>query len=76
MGVEFLGEFLGTLVLVLLGNGIVAGNLLSKTKSNGIKKTKLLGTTGRTATVLPLVTGKIFRLWHLGHWYCIAVPHL
>ena len=35
MGVEFLGEFLGTLVLVLLGNGIVAGNLLSKTKSNG-----------------------------------------
>ena len=35
MGVEFLGEFLGTVVLVLLGNGIVAGNLLSKTKSNG-----------------------------------------
>jgi glycerol uptake facilitator protein len=30
-----LGEFVGTLVLILLGNGMVAGVLLEKTKSNG-----------------------------------------
>ncbi|WP_411278881.1 MIP/aquaporin family protein [Gemmatimonas sp.] len=30
-----LGEFLGTLVLILLGNGVVAGTLLEGTKSNG-----------------------------------------
>ncbi len=34
MGTEFIGELLGTFILVLLGNGIVAGNLLDKTKSN------------------------------------------
>lgn len=34
MGSEFIGELLGTFILVLLGNGIVAGNLLDKTKSN------------------------------------------
>lgn len=34
MGTEFIGELLGTFILVLLGNGIVAGNLLNKTKSN------------------------------------------
>src|SRR5215813_8716755 len=28
-----LGEFLGTMVLILLGNGVVAGVLLRKTKS-------------------------------------------
>lgn len=34
MGSEFIGELLGTFILVLLGNGIVAGNVLDKTKSN------------------------------------------
>ena len=34
MGTEFIGELLGTFILVLLGNGIVAGNLLDKTKNN------------------------------------------
>lgn len=34
MGSEFLGELIGTFILVLLGNGIVAGNVLDKTKSN------------------------------------------
>lgn len=33
MGTEFIGELLGTFILVLLGNGIVAGNLLDKTKN-------------------------------------------
>ena len=35
MGTELVGEFIGTLILVLLGDGIVAGNLLKGTKSNG-----------------------------------------
>jgi glycerol uptake facilitator protein len=30
---DFLGEFLGTMVLILLGDGVVAGVLLSKTKA-------------------------------------------
>ena len=29
---EVLGEFLGTAILLLLGNGVVAGVVLSKTK--------------------------------------------
>ena len=31
---ELFGEFLGTLILILLGNGVVAGVVLPKTKSN------------------------------------------
>lgn len=34
MGTEFIGELIGTFILVLLGNDIVAGNLLDETKSN------------------------------------------
>src|SRR2546428_10631543 len=30
-----LGEFLGTMVLILLGNGVVAGVLLKRTKAEG-----------------------------------------
>ena len=33
MGLQILGEFLGTAILVLLGNGVVAANVLNKTKS-------------------------------------------
>jgi glycerol uptake facilitator protein len=32
---QFLGEFLGTLILILLGNGVVAGVCLKGTKSEG-----------------------------------------
>ena len=35
MASPFLGEFLGTMVLILLGNGVVAGVLLNKSKANG-----------------------------------------
>lgn len=34
MASPFLGEFLGTMVLILLGNGVVAGVLLNRSKSN------------------------------------------
>jgi len=33
--VEMIGEFLGTFVLILLGNGVVAGVLLKKSKAEG-----------------------------------------
>ncbi|WP_181347318.1 MIP/aquaporin family protein [Thalassobacillus sp. CUG 92003] len=32
---EFVGEIIGTMILVILGGGVVAGNVLSKTKSAG-----------------------------------------
>jgi glycerol uptake facilitator protein len=35
LGSEILGEFLGTFVLILLGDGVVAGVLLEKSKSKG-----------------------------------------
>ncbi len=35
MSVEFIGEVLGTAVLILLGNGVVANVVLNKTKGNG-----------------------------------------
>src|SRR6202040_3906865 len=31
----FLGEFLGTMMLILLGNGVVAGGLLKRSKAEG-----------------------------------------
>jgi len=35
MGSAFLGEFLGTMILILLGNGVVAGVMLKKSKAEG-----------------------------------------
>ncbi len=35
MGAKFFGEFMGTLVLVLLGDGVVAGVLLKRSKAEG-----------------------------------------
>ncbi|PJH64188.1 aquaporin, partial [Salmonella enterica] len=35
LGVQVLGEFIGTFVLVLLGDGVVAANELKRTKSKG-----------------------------------------
>lgn len=32
---QLIGEFVGTLILVLLGNGVVAGDVLNKTKAKG-----------------------------------------
>ncbi len=34
MGEKFFGEVLGTMILILLGDGVVAGVLLAKTKAN------------------------------------------
>lgn len=35
MGNEYLGEFVGTMILILLGDGVVANVVLSKTKGQG-----------------------------------------
>jgi len=35
MGSPFLGEFMGTMVMILLGNGVVAGVLLKRSKAEG-----------------------------------------
>jgi glycerol uptake facilitator protein len=35
MGTKFFGEFMGTLILVLLGDGVVAGVLLKRSKAEG-----------------------------------------
>lgn len=34
LGIEVLGEFIGTFILILLGDGVVAGDVLKRTKSN------------------------------------------
>src|SRR5262245_35103507 len=35
MGRALFGEFMGTMILILLGNGVVAGTLLKKSKGEG-----------------------------------------
>lgn len=35
LGLQVLGEFIGTFVLVILGDGVVAADVLKRTKSNG-----------------------------------------
>jgi glycerol uptake facilitator protein len=35
MGTQFFGEFMGTAVLILLGNGVVANVLLKRSKAEG-----------------------------------------
>ena len=35
---KFVAELIGTMILILLGDGVVAGVLLSKTKANALTK--------------------------------------
>jgi predicted nucleotidyltransferase len=46
----------------------------NNTNKDGIKNTKLFGTTGRGAGEPTSATGMILGLWHCGQRYCIATP--
>lgn len=35
MGTQAFGEFLGTFILIILGDGVVGADVLKRTKSNG-----------------------------------------
>lgn len=59
---QFLGEFLGTFILVLLGDGVVAGNVLSKTKEEGTGWTAIVFGWGIACTVAVYVSGLLVLL--------------
>lgn len=55
--IQYLGEFLGTFILVLLGDGVVAGNVLSKTKEEGTGWVSIVLGWGIACTVAVYVSG-------------------
>lgn len=57
MEMEYIGEFFGTLVLVLLGNGVVAGDVLKGTKANGTGWLLITFGWGLAVTLGVLVSG-------------------
>ena len=56
---ELFGEFLGTLILILLGNGVVAGVVLPKTKSNNAGWIVITMGWGIAVAVAVFVSGKL-----------------
>lgn len=56
---ELFGEFLGTLILILLGNGVVAGVVLPKTKSNNAGWIVTTMGWGIAVAVAVFVSGKL-----------------
>ena len=56
---ELFGEFLGTLILILLGNGVVAGVVLPKTKSNNSGWIVITMGWGIAVAVAVFVSGKL-----------------
>ncbi|HEV9468889.1 TPA: aquaporin family protein [Streptococcus pneumoniae] len=56
---ELFGEFLGTLILLLLGNGVVAGVVLPKTKSNSSGWIVITMGWGIAVAVAVFVSGKL-----------------
>lgn len=53
----FFGEFLGTLILVLLGNGVVAACLLSQSKSEGAGWINIVMGWGLAVTIAVYISG-------------------
>lgn len=60
--IQYLGEFLGTFILVLLGDGVVAGNVLSKTKEEGTGWVAIVLGWGIACTVAVYVSGFLVQL--------------
>lgn len=56
---ELFGEFLGILILILLGNGVVAGVVLPKTKSNSAGWIVITMGWGIAVAVAVFVSGKL-----------------
>ncbi|HGR0298377.1 TPA: MIP/aquaporin family protein [Streptococcus pneumoniae] len=56
---ELFGEFLGTLILIFLGNGVVAGVVLPKTKSNSSGWIVITMGWGIAVAVAVFVSGKL-----------------
>lgn len=69
---EFIGEFLGTFILVLLGDGVVAGNVLKNTKEEGTGWTSIVFGWGIACTVAVYVAG-LFSPAHLNPAVTIAM---
>ena len=56
---EIFGEFLGTLILILLGNGVVAGVVLPKTKSHNSGWIVITLGWGIAVAVAAFISGKL-----------------
>ena len=56
---ELFGEFLGTLILILLGNGVVAGVVLPKTKSHNSGWIVITLGWGIAVAVAAFISGKL-----------------
>ena len=69
---QFLGEFIGTFILVLLGDGVVAGNILSKTKEEGTGWTAIVFGWGIACTVAVYISG-LFSPAHLNPAVTLAM---
>lgn len=54
---QLLGEFIGTMILVLLGNGVVAGDVLNKTKSKATGWILITFGWGLAVTIAVYVSG-------------------
>lgn len=69
---ELIGEFLGTFILVLLGDGVVAGNILKGTKEEGTGWTAIVFGWGIACTVAVYVAG-LFSPAHLNPAVTLAM---
>lgn len=54
-----IGEFFGTMIMVLLGNGVVAGNILHKTKEEGTGWTAIVLGWGVAVTIAVYIAGVV-----------------
>ena len=54
-----IGEFFGTMIMVLLGDGVVAGNILHKTKEEGTGWTAIVLGWGVAVTVAVYIAGLV-----------------
>ncbi|MGT2847231.1 MIP/aquaporin family protein [Streptococcus massiliensis] len=72
---QYFGEFLGTFILVLLGDGVVAGNVLAKTKEEGTGWTPIVFGWGIACTVAVYVSG-LFSPAHLNPAVTLAMASI